>query len=36
MQQRPEEYAEVLRLHSFYVRYGLPIVVEIQHVEFLT
>lgn len=29
MQQRPEEYAEVLRLHSFYVRYGLPIMVEI-------
>ena len=31
-----EEYAGVLRLHSFYVRYRLPLMVETQHFEFLT
>ncbi len=31
-----EEFAGVLRLHSFYVRYRLPIMVEVQHFEFLT
>lgn len=30
-----EEYAGVLRLHSFYVGYRLPMVVETQHFEFL-
>lgn len=30
-----EEFAGVLRLHSFYVRYRLPIMVEVQHFEFL-
>jgi hypothetical protein len=30
-----EEYAGMLRLHSFYVRYRLPIMIEIQHFEFL-
>ena len=30
-----EEYAGVLRLHSFYVRYRLPLMVETQHFEFL-
>jgi hypothetical protein len=31
-----EEYAGALRLHSFYVRYRLPLMVETQHFEFLT
>lgn len=31
-----EDYAGVLRLHSFYVRYRLPLMVETQHFEFLT
>ena len=31
-----EDFAGVLRLHSFYVRYRLPIMVEVQHFEFLT
>jgi len=30
-----EEYAGALRLHSFYVRYRLPIMVETQHFEYL-
>ena len=30
-----EEYAGVLRLHSFYVRYRLPLMVETQHFEYL-
>ena len=30
-----EEYVGALRLHSFYVRYRLPIMVETQHFEFL-
>ena len=30
-----EEYAGALRLHSFYVRYRLPLMVETQHFEFL-
>ena len=30
-----EDFAGVLRLHSFYVRYRLPIMVEVQHFEFL-
>ena len=30
-----DEFAGVLRLHSFYVRYRLPIMVELQHFEFL-
>lgn len=30
-----EDYAGVLRLHSFYVRYRLPLMVETQHFEFL-
>lgn len=30
-----EDFADVLRLHSFYVRYRLPIMVEVQHFEFL-
>lgn len=30
-----EDFAEVLRLHSFYVGYRLPIMVEVQHFEFL-
>ena len=29
-----EEYAGVLRLHSFYVRYRLPLMVETQHFEY--
>ncbi len=31
-----EEFAGMLRLHSFYVRYRLPIMVEVQHFEFLS
>lgn len=31
-----EDFAGVLRLHSFYVRYRLPLMVEVQHFEFLT
>jgi hypothetical protein len=31
-----EDHAGVLRLHSFYVRYRLPLMVETQHFEFLT
>jgi hypothetical protein len=31
-----EEFAGVLRLHSFYVRYRLPIMVEVQHFAFLS
>jgi hypothetical protein len=31
-----EDHAGVLRLHSFYVRYRLPLTVETQHFEFLT
>lgn len=31
-----EDYAGVLRLRSFYVRYRLPIMVEVQHFAFLT
>ena len=30
-----EEYAGVLNLHSFYVRYRLPMMVETQHFEYL-
>jgi len=30
-----DEFAGVLRLHSFYVRYRLPIMVEVQHFEFV-
>lgn len=30
-----EEYAGALRLHSFYVRYRLPLTVETQHFEYL-
>ena len=30
-----EEYAGMLRLHSFYVRYRLPLMVETQHFELL-
>jgi hypothetical protein len=31
-----EDYAGVLRLHSFYVRYRLPPTVETQHFEYLS
>jgi hypothetical protein len=31
-----EDFAGVLRLHSFYVRYRLPIMLEIQHFEMLS
>lgn len=31
-----EDFVGVLRLHSFYVRYRLPIMVEVQHFEFLS
>ena len=30
-----EEYAGALRLHSFYVRYRLPVMLETQHFEYL-
>jgi hypothetical protein len=30
-----EEYAGALRLHSFYVRYRLPLMIETQHFEYL-
>ncbi len=30
-----EEYVGALRLHSFYVRYRLPLMVELQHFEYL-
>ncbi len=30
-----EDFAGVLRLHSFYVRYRLPLMVETQHFQFL-
>lgn len=30
-----EDFAGVIRLHSFYVRYRLPIMLEIQHFEML-
>lgn len=31
-----EDHAGVLRLHSFYVRYRLPMMLEVQHFEFLS
>ncbi len=31
-----EVFADMLRLHSFYVGYRLPMMVEVQHFEFLT
>lgn len=31
-----EDFAGVLRLHSFYVRHRLPIMIELQHFEFLS
>jgi len=31
-----EDFAGVLRLHSFYVRHRLPIMVEVQHFEFFS
>jgi hypothetical protein len=31
-----EEFAGVLRLHSFYVRYRLPLMIETQHFEYLS
>ena len=30
-----EEYAGMLNLHSFYVRYRLPLMIETQHFEYL-
>ena len=30
-----EEYAGMLNLHSFYVRYRLPLMLETQHFEYL-
>jgi hypothetical protein len=30
-----EVFVDALRLHSFYVRYRLPIMIEVQHFEFL-
>ena len=30
-----EEYVGALRLHSFYVRYRLPVMLELQHFEYL-
>jgi hypothetical protein len=30
-----EEHAGLLRLHSFYVRYRLPVMFEVQHFEYL-
>ena len=30
-----EEYVGALRLHSFYVRYRLPLMIETQHFEYL-
>ena len=30
-----EDFVGVLRLHSFYVRYRLPIMLEVQHFQFL-
>jgi hypothetical protein len=30
-----EEYQGLLRLHSFYVRYRLPLMIETQHFEYL-
>jgi hypothetical protein len=35
IQPSVEEYAGLLRLHSFYVRYRLPLMVETQHFEYL-
>ena len=32
---RPADRAGALRLHSFYVRYRLPLMVETQHFEYL-
>jgi hypothetical protein len=31
-----EDYSGLLKLHSFYVRYRLPLMVETQHFEYLT
>ncbi len=31
-----EEFAGVIRLHSFYVKYGLPLMLEIQYFEILS
>jgi hypothetical protein len=31
-----ENYYDVLKLHSFYVRYKLPLMVEVQHFEYAT
>lgn len=30
-----EEFVGALRLHSFYVRYRLPVMIELQHFEYL-
>ena len=30
-----DEHAGLLRLHSFYVRYRLPVMLEVQHFEYL-
>lgn len=35
IEPKAEEFAGVLRLHSFYVRFRLPIMVEVQHFAFL-
>jgi hypothetical protein len=31
-----EEYEGFLKLHNFYVRYKLPLMVEVQHFEYAT
>lgn len=36
IEPKVEEYLPFLRLHSFYVRYRLPLMVETQHFEFLS
>lgn len=35
IEPKVEEFAGALRLHSFYVRYRLPLMVETQHFEYL-
>ena len=36
IEPKVEEYVGMLNLHSFYVRYRLPLMVETQHFEYLT
>lgn len=36
IERQVENHYDVLKLHSFYVRYRLPMMVEVQHFEYVT